>query len=152
MGPSLSRYLAAVGHLIAVEQALVEVPASRCGRYRSALCACILCCCTFSASSVVTRCCLLFPVPAVSHAAELIPQRRRRGVTRGRRLMRTRHISRVPYLVDCARLLALLPDGGGAGPATGVGEGGGGRLPRGATGEFLSVLRPHRDLLNAFIR
>ncbi len=65
--------------------------------------------------------------------------------------MRTRHVSRVPYLVDCARLLSLLPDGGGgAGPAAGVG--GGGQLPRGATRELLAVLRPHRDLLNAFLR
>ncbi len=65
--------------------------------------------------------------------------------------MRTRHVSRVPYLVDCARLLSLLPDGGGgAGPAAGAG--GGGQLPRGATRVLLSVLRPHRDLLNAFLR
>ncbi len=71
--------------------------------------------------------------------------------------MRTRHVSRVPYLVDCARLLALLPDGGARDPAAaaasvGAGGDGPGRLPRGATREFLRAMRPHRELLNAFLR
>ncbi len=69
--------------------------------------------------------------------------------------MRTRHVSRVPYLVDCARLLALLPEGGARDPAAAVasvGAGSGGRLLRGATREFLRAMRPHGELLNAFLR
>ena len=67
----------------------------------------------------------------------------------GRRLMRTRHIARLPYLIDCTRLAGLLSARWDRPTRTGQGEQ---LLLRGVSVDFLALLKPHCDLLNTFVR